>query len=290
MSDELINMDLRFIFWYFVRRIWIVLILTIIAAGGIWYYLKQHPTYQSRAILSLLPVESFQVADQFDSNDLVELARSGKVMQETQNSFNRIFHYLPYLKAELFGQKKLVLTGRGKNKDWQDAKEALALWIFAINVAYEEDYKYTLLYKKTALKMRQKKIDEWIAAIEKSYADFISKDEQLKNRNQTSAIKDFKKRMHELELKTFELQKKADVLDSEMSELKKMRQDVSSRLLQIDLSGPSNRIKVIQEPTQPVVIYSPLRYGVIAAILTFGLVGGIILVAGVFARNKRAIT
>ena len=140
MPDDFADVDLQAVLKYWIRRVWLALILAIVVAVLAGYHAHRHPSYSSRAVLMYQPANGHPALNGFDVMDLTDLARSGAVLARVREEYARRFPpAFPNLRAELTPRKRLVLTAQGR--DPKATAQTLEIWIRMIREEFETGMK-----------------------------------------------------------------------------------------------------------------------------------------------------
>ncbi|MFA5864887.1 MAG: hypothetical protein WC975_09390 [Phycisphaerae bacterium] len=267
VSDDLINVDLRMVCRYLVRKIWIAVLLSLIAGSATWYYLKQNPTYQSKSLLLIQPVENSQTYIFYNATDLLTLANSLQVIEKTKAEFLKTVlenqtQSFPQFRGELVGQKKLLLVSQGRNPAVLD--DYLVIWIKELKRAYEENLKLRLMEHKKRQANLLGELTRRYQMLEDNYHKLIIMDHPAKV-SQTERIR----------------------LD--LAEIKKNTELASIRMAQITLMADSvhKTLKILMAPgelREPV--YEPGRIGIAVGIMSLGLLVTLLLLFAVYTQLR----
>ncbi len=195
MSEDLLNVDLHKVGGYIRRRLWIAIAGSLIIAAAVYFFLKHHPTYQCRAVLSITASENNALFPAPDPADLVELANAAGLATKIKGD-------LPIIRVETTLQKKVILTVRGK--DPGQLIMFMPAWIDHLRQKYRSDLKNEL----TEMKEHEQKVFDALTAQfqteEEHYREFLNNEKPAVLLEQIKAAQDQYNQLLSTEMKNQE--------------------------------------------------------------------------------------
>jgi hypothetical protein len=296
MANELLSVDLSAVWRYLVRRIWIAVVLSLLAAGGTWVYLTVYPFFQSRAILMVQTGETTQLLGGFEPGDLLELALSPQVIEKTSKEFfsQTALKRPPTLQAQLTLQKRLLLMSKGA--DPAAATTALDLWIKKLKSEYEKTFRLNVDQQEKHQENFLNDLTKRYRDLEQEYRGFLAREQpavlqetleatvaQYRSTLEGPSRNALKARLQELTTKSLAVSSQDQQYQTDLAEVKKNINQATSRMQQLTMLSNSvpEVIKTVLLPSEPSIpYYDPIKVAVIMGILSFGFLGILILLIG----------